>query len=168
MPSHWTRWWASYSCEAKFQCLYSPKDVSGCFDVMLLWKLKVLTKQVTAPWHKGETLQSGLLASWQQTSQIALSISKSLPKAWRAAEYEGRGWQFDANIVMPCPSLKGFPQADVSCLPELEKVVWLKVTRWCREGTTSKTTLRDSMCRHTFSTELVLADGLPSPSNGVV
>lgn len=30
-PSHWTRCWASYSCKAKFQCLYSPKAVPGCF-----------------------------------------------------------------------------------------------------------------------------------------
>lgn len=146
MPSQWTRWWASCSCEAKFQCLYSPKAVSGRFDIMLLWKLKVLTKQVTAPWHEGERLQSDLLASWQQTSQIVLSVSKSLPKAWDAAGYEERGWQFDGNIVVPYPSLKGFPQADDSCLPELENAVGLKVTRWCREGAISKTALRDSTC----------------------
>lgn len=30
-PSHWARRWASYFCEAKFQCLYSPKAVPGCF-----------------------------------------------------------------------------------------------------------------------------------------
>lgn len=161
MPSHGTRWWTSYSCEAKFQCLYWPKAVSGCFDVMLFWKLKVLTKRVSAPWHEGERLQSDLVASWQQTSQIVFSVSKSLPKAWYAAGYEERGWQFDGSIVMPL-------KADDSCLPELEKVVWLKVTRWCRKGALSKTALRDSMCCHTFSTELVLADGLPSLSNGVV
>lgn len=44
-------------------------------------------------------------------------------------------------------------------LPELEKVVWLKVT---------KTALVGSMCCVTFSTELVFADGLPSSSSGVV
>lgn len=97
-----------------------------------------------------------------------MPVSKSLPKAWHAAGYEGRGWQFDGNIVMPCPSLKGSPQADDSCLPELEKMVWLKVTRWCRKRAISKTALRGSMCHHTFSTELVFADGLPSPSSGTV
>jgi len=82
-----------------------------------------------APWREGERLQSDLLASWHQTSQIALSLSKSLPKAWHAAGCEGRGWQFNGDIVMPCPLLTGFPQADDSCLPELEKVVCLKVSR---------------------------------------
>lgn len=80
MPSNRTIWWASYSCEAKFRWLYSPEAVSGCFDVMLLRKLKVLTKQVTAPWHKGERLHSDILAIWSRLHRLCC-VSKSLSKA---------------------------------------------------------------------------------------
>lgn len=80
MPFLCTRWWTSYSCKAKFQCLYSPKAVSGCFGSMLLWKLKVLTKKITAPWHEGKRLQPGLLASWQQISQLWCLFQKVCPR----------------------------------------------------------------------------------------
>lgn len=80
-PSHWTRWWASYFCKAKFQ------SSAWLLYVVLLWKLKVLTKQVTA----GTKERDCSLTYWQQTSLIVLSASKRLPKAWHAAGCEGRG-----------------------------------------------------------------------------
>lgn len=132
--------------------------------VVLLWKPKVLTKQVTP----GTKERDCSLTYWQQTSLIALSASKSLPKAWHAAGCEGRGWQFDGTVIMPWPLLQGFPQAKDSCLPELEKAIWLQVTSWCRKGAISRRAVRDSRYCHTFSTELVFADGSPSSSTGVV
>lgn len=131
----------------------------ACFEVTLLWKLKILTKQVNAPWHEGERLQSGQLASWRQPSQTVLRIETVCFKkfAQGIAFYwilERRGWQFDCNIVMSCPSLKEFPRVQLS--PWAGKGVsgqqgtWvlLKIIKWYRKGVVSKTAPRDSMHCH--------------------
>lgn len=62
-PSHWARWWASYFCKAKFQCLYSPKAVPGCFmscyfESQKYWLSKLLLAQrrEIAVWPTGSRL----------------------------------------------------------------------------------------------------------------
>lgn len=152
----------------------------ACFEVTLLWKLKILTKQVNAPWHEGERLQSDQLASWRQTSQTVLRIEtvcfKKFAQGIALYWILERGMAIWLQYCHVMSFIEGVPSGTAvslswkGCVWTARNMSFVKDHQMIQErGGFQNSTQRQyalSHC-HTFSPELVHAGTLPIPSNRV-